>query len=142
MTTLASLPIIQQVCDESAPGQPLLQQLEPWAHAFIKLPMHSSRQTRQLLCDNFSTAKGLIPNLMFRSPKTGQRLRHGPALRERAVTVELPAVTALFADIVSRNPQRPWDLNPNPGAAQQMPPPPLVGMRLCSCCDAALRAHV
>ena len=62
------------------------------------------------------------------SPKTGQRLRHGPALRERAKTVELPAVSALFADIASKRPTRAWDLNPNPGAAQEMPPPTLVRM--------------
>ena len=60
------------------------------------------------------------------SPKTGQRLRHGPALRERAKMVELPAVTALFADIASPKPKRAWDLNPSPGTAQEMPPPPLV----------------
>jgi hypothetical protein len=76
------------------------------------------------------------------SPKTGRRLRHGPALRERAKTVELPAVSALFADIASKRPTRPWDLNPNPGAVQGMPPPPLVGFSArilhcntwCTCC--------
>jgi hypothetical protein len=36
-------------------------------------------------------------------------------------------VSALFADIASKRPTRAWDLNPNPGAAQGMPPPPLVG---------------
>lgn len=64
------------------------------------------------------------------SPKTGQQLRHGPALRERAKTVELPAISALFADIASKRPTRAWDLNPNPGAAQEMPPPTLVRMPL------------
>lgn len=57
--------------------------------------------------------------LMSRSPKTGQRLRYGLAMRERAKTVELPALTALFADIASPKPMRAWGLNPNPGTIQE-----------------------
>lgn len=61
------------------------------------------------------------------SPKTGRRLRFGPAMRERTKHVELPGLAALFADIASPAPTRPWDLNTE-GAnnAPSRSPTPLV----------------
>lgn len=40
------------------------------------------------------------------SPETGRKLRFGPAMTARMATVELPLVTALFADISAAGPKR------------------------------------
>lgn len=57
-------------------------------------------------------ARGTDGHLHTRSPKTGVCLRFGPAMRQAATSVHLPGVAALFADIASEAPQRPWDLRP------------------------------
>lgn len=55
--------------------------------------------------------------------------------------MELPALTALFADIASPNPARTWDLNPDPGTVQPQPIVPLVST-LTICFAAGLCRHV
>lgn len=57
-------------------------------------------------------AVDIYGHLRTRSPKTGECLRFGPAMRQAATSVHLPGVAALFADIASQAPQRPWDLRP------------------------------
>ena len=44
--------------------------------------------------------------LHARSPETGRKLRFGPAMAARMSSVELPLVTALFADISAAGPKR------------------------------------
>lgn len=53
------------------------------------------------------------------NPKTGEQLRFGPAMQEAFKTVRLPAITALFHDISSAQPIRPWSLRPQSPSVRQ-----------------------
>lgn len=78
-----------------------------------------------------------MPHSLRDSPKTGRRLRYGPAMKEATKHVELPQLAALFADIASPAPRRLWDLNTQPAGssvAPSRPPTPLV--------RDSLRAHL
>ena len=48
-----------------------------------------------------------------RSPETGRKLRFGPAMAIRTNAVDLPSVTALFADVSSRGLKRQRRWSPN-----------------------------
>ncbi len=50
------------------------------------------------------------------SPETGRKLRFGPAMAVRTNVVDLPSVTALFADVSSRGLKRQRRWSPSPAS--------------------------
>ena len=75
----------------------------------------------------FDALMGVTQRCAPCSPETGRKLRFGPAMTARMATVELPLVTALFADISAAGPkrQRAWAAAA-PQPAQRGPAAPSV----------------
>lgn len=67
------------------------------------------------------------------SPGTGQRLKYGKAMQARTSQVELPSVTALFADISSKGPERQRRWSPRTPITPKVPGCTAPSKPACSC---------